>query len=213
MSRLFELSVGPVVLKGDLQIPSDAEAIVVVATAVKTDDERKTITRKLHASRFATLFIDLVTRQAAERNGAREGFRVDVRFQANQLVGVTDWILERENINHLNIGYFATDMATAAAFVAAAERPNVVRAIVTRGGRPDLAGLTLPEVRAPTLLIVGGDDLPTLALSRQALLHLHTEGRLELVTGAGARFEQPEELERVADLADEWFQKHLIASD
>jgi putative phosphoribosyl transferase len=124
----------------------------------------------------------------------------------------TDWLTQFPDTNHLLIGYFGASTGAAAALVAAAERPDQVRAIVSRGGRPDLAGAALPRVRAPTLLIVGGNDAQVIQLNQMALAQLRSEKQLVIIPGATHLFDEPGALDKVALVAREWFQRHLIRS-
>lgn len=135
--------------------------------------------------------------------------RFDIRFLADRLTGAIDWLKENTDTRDLRIGYFGASTG-AAALVAAAERPEAVSAVVSRGGRPDLAAEALPGVKAPTLLIVGGNDPPVIAMNREALARLKTEKRLEIVPGATHLFEEPGTLEKVAELAADWFVTHLV---
>jgi putative phosphoribosyl transferase len=134
--------------------------------------------------------------------------RFDIGLLAERLVAATDWLTQYRDTRHLRIGYFGA--STGAALVAAAERPDVVGAVVSRGGRPDLAGPALSRVRAPTLLIVGGNDFPVIDLNRAALAQLRCEKQLVIVPGATHLFEEPGALEEVARLAREWFERHLL---
>ena len=136
--------------------------------------------------------------------------RFDIGLLAERLVIATDWLTRRPDTGHLAIGYFGASTGAAAALVAAAERRDVIGAIVSRGGRPDLAGSALPRVRAPTLLIVGRNDIDVIRLNRMALLDLRCEKQLVIVPGAGHLFEEPGALDEVAQLAREWFERHLV---
>src|SRR5439155_1612521 len=137
--------------------------------------------------------------------------RFDIGLLARRLVGATDWLLQDPETRSLPIGYFGASTGGGAALVAAADRPEQVRAVVSRGGRPDLAGSALPRVQAPTLLIVGGADTVVIALNQLALQELRAEKRLEIVPGASHLFEEPGALEEVARLAADWFLRYLPA--
>jgi pimeloyl-ACP methyl ester carboxylesterase len=136
--------------------------------------------------------------------------RFDIDLLAERLVDATDWLTQFPDTKHLPIGYFGASTGAAAALAAAAVRPDVVGAVVSRGGRPDLAGSALPRVRAPTLLIVGGDDRQVIELNRAALAQLRCEKQLVIVSAATHLFEEPGALDEVARLARDWFQRHLI---
>ena len=135
--------------------------------------------------------------------------RFDIDLHAERLVDTTDWLTQFPDTKHLRIGYFGASTGAAAALAAAAVRPDAVRAIVSRGGRPDLAGAALTSVQAPTLLIVGEHDDQVVQLNRQALTQLRCEKRLVIVPGATHLFEEPGALDEVARLARDWFQRHL----
>jgi dienelactone hydrolase len=213
-NSVVEIPSGPANLTGDLNVPNPAEGVVVMAgngRMGRRNCVRQPVAHRLQAEGLATLLTDLRTRREAQAYERPTTFHMDVHFEASRLIGVTDWVLDQEDIKHLKIGFFAVDVAGAAALVAATARPNAVGAIVACASRPDLAGLAVAEARTPTLVVVGEQDLSTLALSRQALLHFRTEERLEIVAGAGARFQEPEQLRQAADLASEWFLKYLVA--
>ncbi len=129
---------------------------------------------------------------------------------AKRLVGATDWLLQNPSTCHFTIGYFGASTGAAAALVAAVERPKVVSAIVSRGGRPDLASSVLPSVQSPTLLIVGGYDYPVIEMNQSALAQLQTEKKLTIIPRATHLFEEQGALEQVAELASQWFQHYLI---
>jgi putative phosphoribosyl transferase len=137
--------------------------------------------------------------------------RFDIELLAERLVGATDWLTQFPDTKHLRIGYFGASTGAAVALLAAAVRPDVVGAIVSRGGRPDLAGTALTRVGAPTLLIVGGNDGQVIELNRGALAQLRCEKQLVIVPGATHLFEEPGALDEVARLARNWFQRHLVA--
>lgn len=139
--------------------------------------------------------------------------RFNIAFLAERLVHATDWAQTQPDLRQLGVGYFGASTGGGAALVAAAERPEAVRAVVSRGGRPDLAGSALPRVQAPTLLIVGGRDLPMIDLNEKALRQLSGEARLEVVPAATHLFEEPGALDRVAQLARDWLLRFLTSVD
>jgi dienelactone hydrolase len=163
----------------------------------------------LEQAGLATLLMDLLTRDEEVVDQLTAHLRFDIELLAERLVAATDWLAEQDDTTDLPIGYFGASTGAAAALVAAAERPEVVRAIVSRGGRPDLAGPALSRVRAPTLLIVGSRDELVIELNRAALNELRGEKRLEIVPGATHLFEEPGTLEAVARLARDWFVRYL----
>jgi dienelactone hydrolase len=156
------------------------------------------------------LLIDLLTSEEEAVDAHTAHLRFDIGLLAERLGAATDWLSLEPETTHLPLGYFGASTGAGAALVAAAHRPEVVGAVVSRGGRPDLAGPALSRVRAPTLLIVGGEDEPVISLNKEALRHLAAEEKqLVIVPGATHLFEEPGALEEVARLAAEWFTRHL----
>jgi putative phosphoribosyl transferase len=164
----------------------------------------------LNEAGLATLLVDLLTSEEEAIDLTTAHLRFDIGLLAGRLIGVTDWLTEHPDTRHLRIGYFGASTGAAAALMAAAERADVVGAVVSRGGRPDLAGPALTRVKAPTLLIVGGNDFPVIDLNRAALAQLHCEKQLVIVPGATHLFEEPGALDQVAQLAREWFKRYLL---
>jgi len=158
---------------------------------------------------LGTLLIDLLTRDEETIDLQTAELRFDIRLLAERLGSVTDWLSGEPSAATLSVGYFGASTGAAAALIAASDRPERVRAIVSRGGRPDLAGPVLPRVRQPTLLIVGGDDDVVIELNRQALRELSGIKQMMIVPGATHLFEEPGALEQVAALASEWFLRYL----
>jgi dienelactone hydrolase len=155
--------------------------------------------------------MDLLTSEEEVADGQFRHLRFNIKLLAERLVGATDWLKQNPETQNLKIGYFGASTGAAAALVAAAERPKVVGAVVSRGGRPDLAESFLPRVQAPTLLIVGGEDTLVIDLNRAALAQLRTEKKLEIIPGATHLFEEPGALEEVARLATDWFVHYLLS--
>jgi dienelactone hydrolase len=155
--------------------------------------------------------MDLLTADEEVIDLQTQRLRFDISLLADRLVGATDWLAQNPDTGDLTIGYFGASTGAAAALVAAAERPDAVGAIVSRGGRPDLAGAALAHVRAPTLLIVGGNDTPVIGMNQEAMAQLRVEHTLEIVPGATHLFEEPGALDEVARLAQEWFERYLSA--
>ena len=202
---------GWVNLDGDLTIPQGACGVVLFAHgsgSSRHSPRNQMVARQLNAAGLGTLLMDLLTpeEEAIELRGGMRRF--DIELLSERLVHAIDWLTISERTSALPIGLFGASTGAAAALVAAAMRP-LLRAVVSRGGRPDLAGSALASVRAPTLLIVGGDDEPVIALNRQAYAQLTGEKRLDIVSGATHLFEEPGTLEQVASLATEWFLRHL----
>jgi pimeloyl-ACP methyl ester carboxylesterase len=161
---------------------------------------------------LATLLMDLLTAQEEAIDLRTGHLRFDIRFLASRLVEATNWISQDGATRDLNIGYFGASTGAAAALVAAAQLAEVIGAVVSRGGRPDLAGSALLQVRAPTLLIVGGNDVPVIGMNEEALAQLRGPKRLTIVPGATHLFEEPGALEKVAALARGWFERYLTPS-
>lgn len=209
---LVRITPGPVTLEGNLRLPRGARGIVLFAHgsgSSRLSPRNRYVAQLLNQARLATLLVDLLTAQEEAIDLRTARLRFDIGLLAERLVGATDWLLEHTQTRELQIGYFGASTGAAAALVAAAERPDEVAAIVSRGGRPDLAGPLLPQVRAPTLLIVGGNDVQVIELNRAAFAQLRCEKQLVIVPGATHLFEEPGALDEVARLAREWFERHL----
>jgi putative phosphoribosyl transferase len=210
--RLVHVAAGAVTLEGNLSLPDGAGGIVLFAHgsgSSRYSPRNRYVARLLNEAKLATLLVDLLTsdEEAIDLRTAR--MRFDIGLLAERLVAATDWLTQYRDTRHLRIGYFGASTGAGAALVAAAERPDVVRAVVSRGGRPDLAGPALSRVRAPTLLIVGGNDFHVIELNRAAFTQLRCEKQLVIVPGATHLFEEPGALDEVARLAREWFERHL----
>lgn len=210
--RLVRVSAGTVELEGNLGVPEGARGVALFAHGSgsgRHSPRNRYVARVLREAGLATLLIDLLTLDEEEVDLRTRHLRFDIGLLAQRLVGATDWLSQNPETRHLHIGYFGASTGAAAALVAATERPDEVGAIVSRGGRPDLAGDVLPLVKAPTLLIVGGNDVPVIGMNREALAHMRAEKRLEIVPGATHLFEEPGTLEAVSQLAAGWFAHHL----
>ncbi len=199
-------------LEGDLAIPSDAGAVVLFAHgsgSSRKSPRNRFVARQLRAEGLGTLLFDLLTATEDEADVVTREYRFDIDLLARRLVGATDWLLAQPEAQGLKLGYFGASTGSAAALMAARERPADVLAVVSRGGRPDLAAPALPKVMAPTLLIVGGLDQHVLELNKQAMARMRADRNLALVDGATHLFEEPGALEEVARLAGDWFRRHL----
>jgi pimeloyl-ACP methyl ester carboxylesterase len=216
LARAVRIRVGTAALEGDLVMPTDARGIVLFAHgsgSSRLSPRNRWVARQLQESAFGTLLFDLLTPEEERLDADTGALRFDIELLAQRLTRATDWVAYTKELTGLPIGYFGASTGGAAALVAAAQRPQSVRAVVSRGGRPDLAGPYLDHVRAPTLLIVGGRDLPVIAMNRTALAHLRLAPReLVIVPGAGHLFEEPGALDQVADLARDWFAQYLGAA-
>jgi len=203
-------------LEGNLNLPRDASGIILFAHgsgSSRHSPRNRYVAKLLNEGKLATLLVDLLTTEEEAVDLQTAQIRFDIGLLAQRLVGVTDWLTSHPDTRHLRVGYFGASTGAAAALVAAAERPKVVGAVVSRGGRPDLAGPVLGQVRAPTLLIVGGNDLQVIELNRWAFAQLRCEKQLVIVSGATHLFEEPGALDEVARLAREWFLSYLIATE
>ena len=211
-ARLVSVPAGTVTLEGDLRVPEGSRGIVLFAHgsgSSRKSPRNRYVAQALREVGLATLLIDLLTADEEAVDLRTGRLRFDVDLLAGRLVGATDWLGKNPETRGLKIGYFGASTGAGAALVAATERPQAVGAIVSRGGRPDLAGPALPRVQAPTLLIVGGNDTPVIRMNQEALAQLRVEAKLEIVPGATHLFEEPGALEVVARLAGEWFRRHL----
>ena len=214
--RLVSVAAGAVTLEGNLSLPAGVRALVLFAHGSgsgRYSPRNRHVARLLNAAHLATLLVDLLTPEEDAVDLRTAHLRFDIELLAERLVGVTDWLARQPDTRHLRLGYFGASTGAAAALMAAAERPEVVGAVVSRGGRPDLAGPALARVRAPTLLIVGGEDVVVIELNRAALEQLRCEKRLVIVPGATHLFEEPGALDAVARLAREWFERHLAPTE
>ncbi len=199
-------------LDGDLTLPDNPIGVVVFAHgsgSSRHSPRNRAVASQLHEAGLATLLMDLLTAEEEAVDSRTRQLRFDIGLLAERLVDATVWLRGDPQTAGKSIGYFGASTGAAAALVAAADRPDAVDAIVSRGGRPDLAGEKLAEVRAPTLLIVGGRDDAVIDLNRLAYDRLRTERRLEIVPGATHLFEEPGALDAVARLAIDWFAGHL----
>jgi putative phosphoribosyl transferase len=199
-------------IDGYLSIPTSASGIVLFAHgsgSSRFSSRNQYVARMLQQGGLATLLIDLLTPAEEQIDTRTAHLRFDINLLATRLIEATKWLAQNEDTTKLKIGYFGASTGAGAALVAAAQRPDAIYAVVSRGGRPDLAGNTLPHVKAPTLLIVGGNDGPVIEMNRTALEQLNVEKRLEIVPGATHLFEEPGTLERAARLAYDWFNRHL----
>ena len=208
----MRVSAGPVELEGNLGMPQGVRGVVLFAHGSgsgRYSPRNRYVARVLREAGLATLLIDLLTAEEEEVDLRTRHLRFDIGLLAERLVGATGWLRNEPDTRNLKIGYFGASTGAGAVLVAAAERPDEVGAVVSRGGRPDLAGEALSRVEAPTLLIVGGSDVPVIGMNEEALGRMHVEKRLEIVPGATHLFEEAGALEEVARLAAAWFRRYL----
>lgn len=206
------IDMGDASLEGDLWIPSDPRGVVLFAHgsgSSRFSKRNRYVAAQLNEGRLATLLIDLLTQAEEQEEMFTAHLRFDIGLLATRLVSAVDWLHDHRALRTLKIGLFGASTGGGAALVAAARHPNMVGAVVSRGGRPDLAGDALFAVRAPTLLIVGSLDKPVIQMNQEALDELQCEKKLEIIPGASHLFEEPGTLERVAQLARGWFETHL----
>lgn len=204
--------VGEATLEGDLGLVEAARGVVLFAHgsgSSRKSPRNRQVADTLREAGLGTLLIDLLTRAEEIIDMQTAELRFDIGLLAGRLIGATDWLQSSTRTAGLPIGYFGASTGAAAALVAATERPDAVSAIVSRGGRPDLAEGALELVRAPTLLIVGGADVGVIELNREAYDRLEVEKELAIVPGATHLFEEPGALEEVARLAGDWFVGHM----
>ena len=212
VDREVSIHAGQVEVPGHIAVPRDAAGIVLFAHgsgSSRHSPRNRFVAERLHQYGFATLLFDLLTSEE-ENVDARTGhFRFDIDFLSERLVESSMWVHAQKELQHMSVGYFGASTGAAAALVAAARNPERVKAVVSRGGRPDMADQWLSSVQAPVLLIVGGNDTRVLAMNDSARRNLRCSSALETVEGASHLFEEPGALERVADLAGSWFRDHV----
>lgn len=210
--RLVHVPIGDVSLEGNLVLPEGAKGVVLFAHgsgSSRHSPRNRYVAEVLQRAGLGTLLIDLLTRDEEAADMLSGEWRFDIPLLARRLVGTTDWLRREPETRDLSVGYFGASTGGGAALVAAAERPDVVKAVVSRGGRPDLAGAALARVAAPTLLLVGGDDEPVIELNRMAVAAMPGPKELAIIPGATHLFEEPGTLEAVARKAADWFGRYL----
>jgi putative phosphoribosyl transferase len=209
----IQLKAGPVTLFGDLSIPEHSQGVVVFAHgsgSSRHSPRNRQVAQALQDVGLATLLLDLLTSEEEAEEVLTLHFRFDIELLADRFVGTTNWLSQTRQTANLTVGYFGASTGAGAALVAAARLPNRGAAVVSRGGRPDLAGRSLALVQAPTLLIVGSLDETVIPLNQQALEKIRAkEKRLVIVPGASHLFKEPGKLSEVSRLAADWFTQHL----
>ena len=203
-------------IAADLRVPPRALGLVLFAHgsgSSRFSSRNRAVAEFLEHHRFATLLLDLLTRDEERVDSRTAQYRFDTELLAERVIAATDWIALSDELGRLPLGYFGASTGAAAALIAAAERPARVHAVVSRGGRPDLAGEALARVQAPTRLIVGGDDGPVIEMNEQARQRLRALADLAIVPGASHLFEEPGTLEQVMQLAANWFGRFLGGPD
>jgi predicted alpha/beta-hydrolase family hydrolase len=214
-SRIFRevaIPAGKAELQGELNVPAGASGIVLFAHgsgSSRHSPRNQFVARTLHEGAVGTLLFDLLTSDEEEEDRYTAHLRFDIELLSNRLIDATRFIAGQDDLQRFPIGYFGSSTGAAAALIASVQVETEIAAIVSRGGRPDLAGEMLPLVKAPTLLIVGGRDDQVIKLNRDAYNRLHCEKKIDIVARATHLFEEPGALEEVAGLAASWFRTHF----
>ena len=206
------VDVGIVAVDGDLRVPERASGLVIFAHgsgSSRFSRRNRAVAAALETAGFGTLLLDLLTPQEESVDERTAEYRFDIDLLGRRVLGATDWVQARPDLHHLPVAFFGASTGAAAALIAAAARPEIARAVISRGGRPDLADEYLPRVQAPTLLIVGGDDEPVIEMNRDAMRRMRAPVELKIIPGATHLFEEPGALEQVATLAADWCRRHL----
>src|SRR6266516_857022 len=214
MMNKVRIPAGRATLDGNLSIPENASALVLFvhgSGSSRHSPRNQFVARTLNNAGLGTLLFDLLTPEEEAIDARTAELRFNIKLLAERLVHATNWAKQQQQTRDLRIGYFGSSTGGGAALDAAAERPQDIGAVVSRGGRPDLAGEALPKVQVPTLLIVGGDDEIVIELNEQARDRMRCEVKLEIIPGATHLFEEPGALEQVAKLASDWFVDHIGA--
>ena len=208
----LQIQIQNITLKGDLEIPDRADSLIIFANGDGNSilsRQNVFVAEELNKRGLATLVLDLLT----EEEGKKKKIRLDVELLTERLIGVTKWCVEQEETKELKMGYFGVSIGSAAALSAAAYWGTKIEAVVSRGGRPDLAMEELDLIEAPTLLIVGGNDKEVIDMNRKAYVKIGCIKKMETVAGATNYFEELGELEKVTNLACDWFSKHMEQKD
>jgi putative phosphoribosyl transferase len=215
IARELTIPLPEAALGGELNLPHGAKGLVIFAHgsgSSRHSSRNQSVARALRQRGLGTLLFDLLTAGEERAELPTRHLRFNIPFLADRLVAVTKWARRQPGCGDLKVGYFGASTGAAAALVAAAELPDLVRAVVSRGGRPDLAEAKLDQVKAPTLLIVGGADAPVILLNEHACSRLRCDKSLRIIPHASHLFEEPGALEKVAEVAAAWFVTHLATS-
>jgi len=209
---VVRIPVGSVVVEGNLTVPSGAKGVVLFAHgsgSSRFSPRNQYVAKQFNKARIGTLLFDLLTNEEDQEDIETAEYRFNINLLAERLIGATEWLNKDLDTKNIVFGYFGASTGAAAALIAAAKLPNDVAAVVSRGGRPDLAVNYLPRVVAPTLLLVGGLDTVVIELNRQAMEQMSAEKKLIIIPGATHLFEEPGKLEEVAKLSTDWFLRYL----
>ncbi len=214
IQELVKIPAGQATLEGNLNMMEHATKIVLFAHgsgSSRFSPRNQYVARVIQDGYIATLLIDLLTAEEEAVDIETQHLRFDIGLLAERLIATIDWLTQNSKTKGLTVGLFGASTGTAAALIAASKRSDIIAAIVSRGGRPDLAESVLPLIKAPTLLIVGGNDIPIININREAFERIQTTKNLIIVPSATHLFEEPGALERVAQLAADWFKRYLTA--
>jgi dienelactone hydrolase len=211
-TEAVRITLGPATIDGDLNLPEGAAGLVCFAHgsgSSRFSRRNRAVAKILGHAGFGTLLLDLLTRDEEAEDERTAEHRFNIPLLGERVVAAVDWVHSRSGRRQLPVAVFGASTGAAAALIAAAERPVFVGAVISRGGRPDLAGNALPRVAAPTLLIVGGNDTPVIEMNREAMRLMSAPVQLEIIPGATHLFEEPGALEQVASLATNFCRRHL----
>ena len=216
VDKPVRIQVGNVILEGELKLPANAPGVVLFAHgsgSSRHSPRNQFVAGVIREAGIGTLLFDLLTHDEEQQDAVSGALRFDIGLLAKRLVGVTRWLDKQPETKGLKVGYFGASTGGGAALVAAAELGDRISAVVSRGGRPDLAGDALPGVKSPTLLVVGGHDEMVICLNDDAFEKLRCEKDFRIVPGATHLFEEPGKLEQVAQISAHWFQTHMVHND
>lgn len=211
--EVVKIPVGNAIVEGDLIMPSGAKCVVLFAHgsgSSRFSPRNRFVAKEFNRARIGTLLFDLLTKEEEEEDIVTAEYRFNINLLAKRLVGATKWLKEDPKTRNTVFGYFGASTGAAAALVAAAKLTNDIGAVVSRGGRPDLAADYLRSVKAPTLLLVGGLDAVVIELNKQAMEQISAEKKLVIIPGATHLFEEPGKLEEIAKLSIDWFLRYLV---
>ncbi len=212
---VVRIPVSGVIVEGNLNVPLGARGVVLFAHgsgSSRFSTRNQYVAKFLNAQKIGTLLFDLLTYEEDQADIETAEYRFNINLLAERLIGATEWLKKDPQTKNLSFSYFGASTGAAAALIAAAKLPNNIAAVVSRGGRPDLAADYLPRVKAPTLLLVGGLDTEVIELNRMAMEQMSAEKKLVIVSGATHLFEEQGKLEEVAKLSAEWFLRYLNKS-
>jgi pimeloyl-ACP methyl ester carboxylesterase len=216
LKEAVRIPVGGVTVDADLHVPERAAGLVIFAHgsgSSRFSRRNRAVAAALEDAGFGTLLLDLLTPDEESIDERTRQYRFDIDMLGERVIGAIDWTRTRPDLQRLPVALFGASTGAAAALIAAAARPQAVRAVISRGGRPDLADRALPDVQAPTLLIVGGRDEPVIGMNEEAMRRMRAPVDLEIVPGATHLFEERGALEQVMRLAAGWCQRHLVPDD